>query len=254
MLRNDSHSITIAILPAIVFCAAFSLSARAAPADEFDSANAIFDGKTLHGWTIKCKPADKNAAARFWSVDAGAIVADSLGNKDHDYVWLATDREYGDFELRLRFQTERGVRGNSGVQIRSRYDDKAGYLDGPQIDINPPDPWRSGMIWDETRGSQRWLYPKVPKGSWVERSMAPPGLKFVYAGEGGGWNDLRIVARGMRIKAWLNETPVADYDGAGELDDAVHRRLNVGRKGVIALQIHTHDEVKMRFKEIRVKE
>lgn len=214
----------------------------------------LFDSKTLNGWTIKCKPKDMDLAANFWTVDSGNIVADSMNHKEHDYVWLATNKEYGDFELRLRFQVERGIPGNSGIQIRSRYDDEAGYLDGPQIDINPPGPWRTGMIWDETRGSQRWLYPKVPEGKWVDESMAPKGFKFVYANQGRGWNDLRIVAEGMKIKAWLNEILVTDYDGTGVLDDAVHRQHNVGRKGTIALQIHTHDELKIRFKDLGIKE
>jgi hypothetical protein len=226
--------------------------AHAAPPEE--GLTALFDGKTLRGWTIKSKPADKGLAAKFWTVNNGTIVADSMGHKEHDYVWLATDKEYGDFELRLRFQAERGNPGNSGIQFRSRYDDQAGYLDGPQIDINPPAPWRTGMIWDETRGSQRWLCPKVPEGKWVDESMAPQGFKFVYAGDGNGWNALRIVAQGMKIKAWLNEVLVSDYDGTGVLDDAVHQRHNVGRKGVIALQIHTHDELRIRFKDLRVKE
>ena len=228
-----------------------SAIALATPPEGF---TALFDGKTLNGWTIKCKPADKDLAAKFWTVSNGAIAADSLGHKEHDYVWLTTNREYADFDLRLRFQTERGIQGNSGIQIRSRYDDAVGYLDGPQLDINPPAPWRSGMIWDETRGSQRWLFPKVPQGKWVDESMAPKGFKFVYADQGSGWNDLRIVAKGLKIQAWLNEIQVTDYDGTGELDDAVHQQHNVGRKGVIALQIHIHDELKIRFKDLSIKD
>lgn len=235
-----------------VFCLAVLSMAVSARGEE--SFTPLFDGKTLDGWTVKCKPKDKPLT--FWSVDRGTILADSLGHKEHDYVWLASNKEYGDFELRLRFQVERGIQGNSGVQIRSRYDDAAGYLDGPQIDINPAGPWRTGMIWDETRGSQRWLYPKVPQGKWVDQAMAPKGLKFGYVGDGDddGWNDLRIAANGMKIHAWLNEVLVADYDGAGVLDDALHRQRAVGRKGVIAIQIHTHDEVKIRFRDLRIRE
>ena len=164
----------------------------------------LFDGKTLNGWTIKATPRDKELAATYWKVDNGAILANSQGHKEHDYVWLAANGEYGDFSLRLRFQVERGVTGNSGVQIRSRYDDKASWMNGPQIDINPPGPWRTGMIWDETKGVQRWLYPKVAKDKWVTESMAPKGFKFFYADENGGWNDLEIAAKGMTIRAWLN--------------------------------------------------
>ena len=62
------------------------------------------------------------------------------------------------------------------------------------------------------------------------------------------------MAKGLKIQAWLNEIQVTDYDGTGELDDAVHQQHNVGRKGVIALQIHIHDELKIRFKDLYIKD
>ena len=103
----------------------FAMSAASAGAAE-PAFVPLFDGKTLDGWTIKCKPADKQKAAAFWKVDGGSILADSMGHKRHDYVWLTANAEYGDFVLRLRFQVAKEIKGNSGVQIRSRYDDKAG--------------------------------------------------------------------------------------------------------------------------------
>jgi hypothetical protein len=199
---------------------------------------------------VKCKPADKEKT--LWKVDDGTILADSMDSKGHDYVWLATEREYANFVLRLKFQAYRDSPGNSGVQLRSRYDEKAGYLDGPQVDIHPPGPWRTGMIWDETRGSQRWLYPQVPKGKWVDPSMANPKLKFLYGPD--GWNDLEITADGPRLRAVLNGVTVMDYDGSGVLDDAVHRKRGVGERGVIALQIHRGDRLRIRFKDLQVRE
>ena len=107
----------------------------------------LFNGSDLTGWEVKCAPADVGLG--FWKVDNGTILADSMGHKDHDYVWLATQRQYADFVLALKFQAYRDSPGNSGVQVRSRYDDDAHWLDGPQVDINPPGPWRTGMIWAE---------------------------------------------------------------------------------------------------------
>jgi hypothetical protein len=212
----------------------------------------LFNGKNLTGWVVKCKPED--AGKEFWRVEDGTILADSMADKKHDYIWLLTEQQYSDFILRLRFQACRGNPGNSGVQIRSRYDDRAGWLDGPQIDINPPGPWRTGMIWDETRGNRRWLYPEIPRGEWVDQSMAPPGLVFYYSDEGPGWNELEIDAVGTRITAYLNGIKVTDYDGAGVLDDDVHKARNVGLSGHIALQIHTGDLVKIRFKDIYIED
>jgi hypothetical protein len=212
----------------------------------------LFNGKDLTGWVVKCKPAD--AGKQFWRVEDGTILADSMAGKEHDYIWLLTEQEYGDFVLRLRFQAYRDNPGNSGVQIRSRYDDQAGWLDGPQIDINPPGPWRTGMIWDETRDVRHWLYPDVPKGEWVDQSMAPQEMVFYYSDEGPGWNDLEIEAVGTRITARLNGVRITDYDGTGELDDDVHKMRNVGLSGHIALQIHTGDLLKIRYKDIYIKD
>jgi hypothetical protein len=140
------------------------------------------------------------------------------------------------------------------VQIRSRYDDAAGWLDGPQVDINPPEPWRTGMVWDETRGNQRWLWPPVPKGQWVNASMALPGARFFYAGDATEWNDLEITAQGTRISASLNGMKMMEWDGAGVLDDEVHRERGVGLKGSIALQIHTGDQLRIQFRNVRIRE
>ena len=178
-----------------------------------------------------------------------------MGRPDHDYVWLVTDNEYSDFVLRLRFQAYRDSPGNSGVQIRSRYDDQAGWLDGPQVDIHPPGPWRTGMIWDETRGSgplavpagaQRQVGEPVdgqpgPRRSTM-RTRSPPGTL------------LEIRAVGTAIDVVLNGIPVTSYDGATVLDDEVHRERAVGLRGHIALQIHTGDQLKIRFRDIAVRE
>ena len=211
----------------------------------------LFNGKDLAGWVVKCKPAD--AGKQFWRVEDGTILADSMTDKEHDYIWILTEQEYGDFVLRLHFQAYRDNPGNSGVQIRSRYDDQAGWLDGPQIDINPPGPWRTGMIWDETRDVKCWLYPDVPKGEWVDPSMAPPEMVFYYNDEGPGWNELEIKAVGTKVTAHLNSVLVTEYDGSGVLDDDVHKARNVGLLGHIALQIHTGDLLKIRYKDIYIK-
>jgi len=212
----------------------------------------LFNGRDLSGWTVKCKPEDRTKS--YWKVEDGVIVADSMDGAKHDYLWLVSDREYSDFVLRLKFQAFRNNPGNSGVQIRSRYDDAAGWLDGPQLDINPPGPWRTGMIWDETRGVQHWLFPPVPKGKWVDETMAPSGMKFLFSDDPAAWNELEITAVGTRVKAVLNGVLVTDYDGTGMLDDATHRARQVGERGHLALQIHTGDRLRIRFKDVQVRE
>jgi hypothetical protein len=203
----------------------------------------LFDGKSLAGWTIQCLPKDREFAPKAWTVDRGAILANTIGRRDHFYIMLMSDRQYGDFVLRLRIQTERNVNGNSGIQIRSRYNPQTGWMEGPQIDINPPGPAQTGKLWNEGPGEHRWL-----------SNETVPGQKFFYADEGDGWNDLEITAQGTKIRTVLNGVKVVDYDGAGVLDDELHRKAGVGLRGQIGLQIHSADELKLRFKDIRIRE
>ncbi|MGB9603315.1 MAG: 3-keto-disaccharide hydrolase [Verrucomicrobiia bacterium] len=243
----------IHLLSAAAVCLFFQNVSQAATDWVKETAwRSLFNGRTLSGWTIKCKPQDKDK--KIWSVSNGEIVADSTAYGDHDYVWLVSNREYTNFILRLKFKVDRDCKGNSGVQIWSRYDETNYYMHGPQIDINPPQPWRTGMMWDETKGNQRWISPNLPPGKWVDESMVKPGFKFYYSDEGEGWNDLGIVARDNRVKVVLNGVVVNEFDGKGILDDQTHKALGVGTYGYIALQVHTKDKIKIRFKDIKIVE
>lgn len=215
----------------------------------------LFNGKDLSGWHVRCKPAD--AAKVFWKVEGGAIVCESIGRKDHDYVWLMTDREFGDFELRLKFQAFKDSPGNSGLQFRSRFDASAngGWLDGPQVDIHPPaaQNWRTGLIYDETREEKRWIFPSLKDWN-IDASHKPAGHVFKYSEDQDGWNELLLVCQGTHVKTVLNGVVVTDWDGAGVLDNAAHIRHNVGRVGQFALQLHSGDELRIRYKDIELRE
>lgn len=213
----------------------------------------LFNGKTLDGWMVKCRPQD-NDKRGYWKVVNGTITAETPPGSKHNYIWLLTEKEYSNFELRLKVQTYASSTGNSGIQVRSRYDDQAGYLDGPQVDINPPGPWRCGFIYDETRGVQVWLWPDVGRPANAKPEHAPKGWKWRHADKEDVWNDVHIICKGTRIKSIINGVTVADYDGAGRLDDETHRKHNVGMKGHIGLQIHPGGQLLIRFKDIEVRE
>lgn len=230
------------ILSAIACCGWLALAQEWKP---------LFDGRTLHGWHVEARPAD--AAKGFWKVDGGTIVCDSRGRPDHDYVWLLSEREFGDFELRLEVQTFPSVPGNSGVQVRSRYDREAQWLDGPQIDIHPPAPWRTGLIYDETRGWKRWIHPMLPDWN-IGPAHAPAKWEWRHAGEGSGWNEIHILCQGTRIRTTVNGHVITDRGFAGILDDEHHRSRRAGLHGHIALQLHTKDELYIRFRNIAVRE
>ena len=206
----------------------------------------LFDGSTLHGWHVKCIDADREKT--FWTVQDGTIVCDSMDSSDHDYVWLVTDREYDDFELRMKVRSFANSPGNSGVQVRSRYDEQAQWLDGPQVDLHPPAGWRAGLIYDETRGHQRWIFPSL-ESSRIAPEQGPEQWKW----NRDGWNDVFIRCQGTRMLTKINELTISDYDGSGVLDDQLHKKHNVGMKGFIALQLHKRDRLHIAFKDIQIR-
>ena len=220
--------------------------------------HSLFNGENLDGWEVKCTRQDQNR--HFWSVENGQIVSNSIGSTDHEYIWLQTNEEFGNFELRLKYQVGRAMKGNAGVQIRSRYDEETevadgvyGKMHGPQVEIDPFAPWRNGYIYDETQGYKKWINPALEKGH-PTKGQTQQKVIFYFEDEGPGWNDLRIVCSGSRIQTFVNNIQVSDYDGEGVLNDEIHRKYRVGEKGHIALQLHKKDENLVRFKDVEIRE
>ncbi|MCX6899404.1 MAG: DUF1080 domain-containing protein [Verrucomicrobia bacterium] len=220
------------------------LLAAVAAAQQAEGWRPLFNGKDLSGWMVKCQAADREKT--FWTVADGTIQCDSVGRKEHNYVWLVSEREFGDFELRLKFQAFRDSPGNSGLQFRSRYDEvwTGGWLDGPQVDIHPSAAmsWRTGFIYDETREERCWILPSL-KNSRMDPALKPARHEFKYASDGDGWNTLTLRCHGTRVTTTLNGVPVTDWDGQGVLDNAAHASHRVGLKGHFALQLHNGDQL-----------
>ena len=247
----------------LISCSTKNSVIETAPNDLTESApkewELLFNGKDLSNWTIACADRDKNKT--YWKVDDGAIVANSMGDKDHGYIWLITKEEFNDFKLQLKFQSFRDSPGNSGVQVRSRYDKLAkvegeeglGYLDGPQVDVHPPGAWRTGFIYDETRGQRRWISPSLPDWRMDKETYAPQKHIHYFSDEAPYWNDLAIICDGNHIKTIVNGITVSDYDGTGILDDEHHQKAGIVGTGHIALQLHKDDELKIAFKDIMIK-
>lgn len=220
----------------------------------------LFNGKNLEGWTVKCLSADQGK--EYWKVNDGTIECNSIGDGDHNYVWLATEEEFDDFHLKLKFQVFRSSDGNSGVQFRSRFDDSenarnGGWLNGPQADIHGPNPMRAGLIYDETENVRRWIFPSLPDWN-ITSDQAPPAAlltRFVYhEDDPEAWNTMEIICNGMLVQTIVNGNLVSDLRADGILNDDFHKSMNVGRKGCFALQLHQNDELLIRYKEILIKE
>jgi len=220
----------------------------------------LFNGENLDGWTVKCIPSDRGK--EYWKVREGFVECNSLGDPGHNYVWLASDREFSDFHLKLKYQVFRESGGNSGVQFRSSYDDSqlanyGGWLNGPQVDIHAPDPYRNGLIYDETEGVRRWIHPSLPDWKIVPE-QAPESAQLTtlvyYEDDPEAWNNLEIICKGMMVQTWVNGNRVSEYDGSGILNDEVHQKWKSGESGCIAFQLHMNDELLIRFKDILIKE
>jgi hypothetical protein len=148
-----------------------------------------------------------------------------------------TEKEYGNFELRLEFKTPRA--GNSGVALRSALKG-APHLDaGMEIQILD-DPW----YLDEK--NYKGLKPTQRTGSIY--GVVPPAKDALRpAGE---WNSFRIVARGRHITIELNGTRVVNAD-LGKYKDRVKEHPGLLRqKGHIGLQSH---DGRVEFRNLYIK-
>jgi hypothetical protein len=81
-----------------------------------------------------------------------------------------------------------------------------------------------------------------------------PACVSLLCRDGDGWNELVLICRGTHVKTILNGVAQTDWDGTGVLDNASHIQHNVGRVGHFALQLHTGDQLRIRFRDIRIRE
>lgn len=186
----------------------------------------LFDGKTLDGWV------QKNGTATY-RVEDHAIVGRTTEGSPNSF--LCTKQEYGDFEL--EFDVKVDNRLNSGVQIRSKTKPKTGRVYGPQVEIEAsgPNGAESGYVYGEATG-RGWLTPK---------ERLKPHKHF----KDGQWNHYRIVAKGPRIRTWINGHPIEDLT-----DEAIYR---THPRGFIGLQVHAVPKsagpYEVRWRKIRIK-
>jgi poly(3-hydroxybutyrate) depolymerase/prenyltransferase beta subunit len=170
----------------------------------------LFNGKDLTGW-------DGDTA--LWSVRDGQLMGTSRGLKYNDF--LATEREYGDFLLKLTFRLA-GGQGNSGVQFRSDRlppHEMIGY----QADVGQGY-W--GCLYDEQR-RKRVL---VQASEAAQKALQPAA-----------WNHYEVRAMGPKVRLALNGKMSVDYT---EPDAAIKR------EGKVAVQMHSGGPMEIVFKDL----
>ena len=198
----------------------------------------IFDGKTLDGW----EGTDR------WKVENGTIVAQTTAEnplKQNTFlIWRGG--EPADFELKLEYKI---TGGNSGIQYRSAELENSDFaMRGYQSDIDATRRF-AGIIYEErgrgflaNRGQANY------RGTSVSGPLASLGTsdELREAIKADDWNEIHIIARGntlMQIYNGRMMSMLIDDDTAGR-----------AMKGLIGLQLHTGEPMKIEFRNIRLKQ
>ncbi len=156
-----------------------------------------------------------------WYVEDGLLICES--GPDKAYGYLSTEKNYNDFELEVEFQQE--ANGNSGVFFRSTFEGTK--VSGWQVEVAPPNHDTGGIYESYGRG---WLV-QIPD----EKENI---LKM------GEWNKMKIRVEGGHVTTWLNGEQMVDIT-----DDKIAEG-----KGAIALQIHDGGGIKVKWRNLKVKE
>lgn len=156
-----------------------------------------------------------------WYVENGELVSES--GPDKEYGYLSTDKHYKDFILEAEFRQE--ADGNSGIFFRSTIDGVK--ISGWQVEVAPPGKHTGGIYESYGRG---WLIqPSAQKGKALKEEE---------------WNKIKIKVKGDKVATWLNGQKMISLKdekiGAGE--------------GFIALQIHDGGGIKVRWRNLMIKE
>lgn len=156
-----------------------------------------------------------------WYVEDGHLISES--GPDKEYGYLGTDKYYKDFILTVEFKQESN--GNSGVFIRSTVDGVK--VSGWQVEVAPTGKHTGGVYESYGRG---WLIkPEAEKE------------KVLKEGE---WNQMKIKVKGSQLTSWLNGTKMINIDD---------EKIGEGEGG-IALQIHSGGGIKIRWRNLEIKE
>ena len=192
---------------------------------------ALFNGKDLTGWRggttfdpaklAAMSEADRAAQIEKWTstmkdhwrVEEGELINDGKG----DYA--TTEKDFGDFELRVDYKTVAGA--DSGIYLRGCPQVQIWDINQPSLEKNPD------------------RNPNKGSGGLFNNTPRSPGRDPLVVADKpfGEWNQFRIVMVESRVSVWLNEKLVVDHAVMENYFDS-KRELPVPRTGPIQLQTH----------------
>lgn len=228
----------VSLAAALILVVSASI-AQAQPNQPPAGFTALFNGKDLEGWrggdtfdhrALLAMPSAEREAkiAKWtesmkdhWKVENGELVNDGHG------AYATTEKDYGDFELRLEYKTV--PKADSGIYLRGV----------PQV-----------QIWDYTDKAKFSIgSDKGSGGLWNNSPGAPGKDPLVLADKPfGQWNTVRVVMVGARVSVWLNEKLVVDH---AILENYYDRKTPIPAKGPIQLQTHDNE---IRWRNVFIRE
>lgn len=203
MRRVYRTAIASTVILALII-AALNTPADAADMPPTASLPPIFNGHDLTGWKV---PNDS-----YWTVTDGVIVGQSDEAKKGSMLY--TDKPYGDVivEGEVRFTGEI----DSGIMVRK-----------PELQL------QIGV----SRSLKRDMTCSFYTGTYPEEARAARAAEFLKAG---GWNRIRLEAKGDTFTVWLNGEQVSQF-----------KDPKYSEPGSIGLQIHGGLVMKVEFRDLR---
>ncbi|UUO07168.1 DUF1080 domain-containing protein [Blastopirellula sp. J2-11] len=184
----------------------------------------LFDGKSLDGWETLTRD------QKWWRVQDGFLAGGSLTQIVPHNTFVATEKSYQNFELKLAIRILGGEGFiNSGIQIRSIRAPKGSEMVGYQVDAG--DGWW-GKLYDESRRNK--VIAEAKDLAAVNAAIKKDD-----------WNEFRIVAEGPRIRSWINGVAALDYTEA---------EAAIPLDGKIGIQVHGGGKALVQLKEITLQE
>ena len=156
-----------------------------------------------------------------WYVDKGELICES--GPDEEYGYLATEDYYKNFELSLEFFQVSD--GNSGVFFRSTIEGTK--ISGWQVEVAPPGNHTGGIYESYGRG---WLI--------------KPDSIYDNIVKMNKWNKMKIIIMDDKVETFVNGIEMVNINDS---------KISKGN-GSIALQIHSGGGIKVKWKNIYIKQ